>query len=162
MFKVIKGSLLCLALVVVPYVFAESETANSENTMDKSPQVSEEVKRQIQVFENASNSPAEFRARLKENCPHFNTILLTTAETIQLGTRVFNAGGAGLTVRIYEGTTYKILYIIKDDCIELSDALQAGLFIAENEKGYTDKAWAFRNALDLIMGGPPSKPSGGA
>jgi len=162
MFKVMKGSLLCLAIIVAPCVFAESETANSENTMDESSKVSEDVKRQIQVFENASNSPAEFRARLKEGCPHFNTILLTTAESIQLGARVFNAGGAGLTVRIYEGTTYKILYIIKDDCMELSDALQAGVFIAENEKGYADKAWAFRNALDLIMGGPPTKLPGGA
>ena len=162
MFKVIKGFLLCLAILVVPCVFAENEIANTENTMDESPQVSENVKRQIQVFENASNSPAEFRTRLKENCPHFNTILLTTAETIQLGTRVFNAGGAGLTVRIYEGTTYKILYIIKNDCMELSDALQAGLYISENEKGYTDKAWALRYALDLIMGGPPTKPPGGA
>ena len=162
MFNVLKWSILCLAVLVALCVSADSETDNPENTMDESSQVPEKVKRQIQVFENASNSPAEFRARLKEGCPHFNTILLTTAESIQLGTRLFNAGGAGLTVRIYEGTTYKILYIIKDDCMELSDALQAGIFIAENEKGYTDKAWAFRNALDLIMGGPPTKPPGGA
>jgi len=36
--------------------------------------------------------------------------------------------------------------------MELSDALQAGIYMAENEKGYADKAWAFRNTLDLIMG----------
>ena len=162
MLALIKGSLLCLALIVVPCVLADSETANSENPTNENSQVSENVKRLIQIFENASNSPAEFRARLKEGCPYFNTILLTTAESIQLGTRVFNAGGAGLTVRIYEGTTYKILYTIKDDCKELSDELQAGIFIAENEKGYADKAWVFRNVLDLIMGGPPTKPPGSA
>ena len=147
----LKFFLVILASVLVPCIADEN-----------SHLLEVELERQLQVFENALNSPAEFRERLKKDCPHFNSILLTTAETIQLGTRVFNAGGAGLTVRIYEGTTYKILYIIKDDCMELSDALQAGIYKAENEKGFADKAWAFRNTLDLIMGGPPTHPPGGA
>jgi len=86
---------------------------------------------------------------------------LTTAETIQLGTRVFNAGGISLTNRIYEGTVYKILFTLKDDCMELSDVLQAGIAKADREESYHDKAWALRNSLDLIMGGPPLKPPAG-
>lgn len=35
--------------------------------------------------------------------------------------------------------------------MELRDALQVGIYMAENEKGYVDKAWAFRITLDLIM-----------
>jgi len=116
--------------------------------------------RQLQAYDAAAANPREFKADLKENCPHFGNALLTTAETIQLGTRVFNAGGVSLTKRIYEGTIYKILFTIKDDCMSLSDALQAGLGKAYESKDHHDQAWAMRNTLDLIMGGPPLKPPG--
>lgn len=161
MYQFSKTILFCLAMLFSALVFSESENSNNAVTNDE-VKVPQEMQRQINVYENASSSPAQFRARLKEDCSHFNSILLDTAETIQLGTRVFNAGGAGLTVRIYEGTTYKILYTIQNDCGELSDALQAGIYLADNEKRYKDKAWALRNTLDLIMGGPPVKPPGGA
>jgi hypothetical protein len=44
--------------------------------------------------------------------------------------------------------------------MNLSDALQVGLVNAAESKDHHDQAWALRNALDLIMGGPPLKPSG--
>lgn len=116
--------------------------------------------RQLQAYEAAEADPQLFKDKLKENCPHYGNALLTTAETIQLGTRVFNAGGVSLTKRIYEGTVYKILFTIKDDCLNLSDALQAGLAKAYESEDHHDQAWALRNALDLIMGGPPSRPPG--
>jgi len=116
--------------------------------------------RQKKVYDEAAADPKQFKADLKENCPHYGSALLTTAETIQLGTRVFNAGGVSLTKRIYEGTVYKLLFEIKDDCMNLSDALQVGLVNAAESKDYHDQAWALRNALDLIMGGPPLKPPG--
>lgn len=126
-----------------------------------SQQTEEQIKqRQQQSYADAAASPIQFRENLKETCPHFNSILLTTAETIQLGTRVFNAGGVSLTNRIYEGAVYKILYTIKDDCMNLSDALQVGIANAEQKETYHDKAWALRDALDLIMGGPPKNPPG--
>lgn len=136
---------------------------NNEQKMDKSTadvDLLAVAKRQQQVFEQASKAPREFREELKQACPHFNSILLTTAETIQLGTRVFNAGGTSLTNRIYEGTVYKILFTIQDDCMNLSDALQAGIAMANEKESYEDKAWALRNTLDLIMGGPPLQPPG--
>lgn len=129
---------------------------------DKVTSLSQEeiAERQLKVFEEAAADPRLFKADLKENCPHFSNALLTTAETIQLGTRVFNAGGVSLTKRIYEGTVYKLLYTIKDDCMNLSDALQAGLAKASETQDHHDQAWALRNTLDLIMGGPPRKPPG--
>ena len=132
------------------------------NDQNKSTELSTEdiQKRQLQVYEDAAADPRQFKADLKENCPHFGNALLTTAETIQLGTRVFNAGGVSLTKRIYEGTVYKILFTIKDDCMNLSDALQAGLTKAAETEDHHDQAWALRNTLDLIMGGPPLKPPG--
>ena len=132
------------------------------NDQNKSTELSaEEIQeRQLKAYEDAAADPRQFKADLKENCPHFGNALLTTAETIQLGPRVFNAGGVSLTKRIYEGTVYKILFTIKDDCMKLSDALQAGLAKAAETEDHHDQAWALRNTLDLIMGGPPLKPPG--
>ena len=120
----------------------------------------EVLSRQQKTYDEAAANPQQFKANLKENCPHFGNALLTTAETIQLGTRVFNAGGVSLTKRIYEGTVYKLLFEIKNDCMDLSDALQIGLAKAAESEDHHDQAWALRNALDLIMGGPPLKPPG--
>ena len=141
---------------------SNSTQNNSSVTKLKSAELNEDEKllRQQKVYAEAAAEPKQFRQELKENCPHFNSILLTTAETIQLGTRVFNAGGTSLTNRIYEGTVYKILFIIQGDCMDLSDALQAGLAMANEKESYADKAWALRNTLDLIMGGPPIQPPG--
>jgi hypothetical protein len=122
---------------------------------------SEEIlNRQLKIYEEAEANPQQFKAKLKENCLHFGSALLATAETIQLGTRLFNAGGVSLTKRIYEGTAYKLLFEIKNDCMNLSDVLQVGLANAAESKGHHDQAWALRNALDLIMGGPSQKPPG--
>jgi len=137
-------------------VGSEAETVKSTVELDSAAV----AQRQRQVFDAATQAPREFREELKQVCPHFNSILLTTAETIQLGTRVFNAGGTSLTNRIYEGTVYKILFTIQDDCMDLSDALQAGLAMAGEKESHEDKAWALRNTLDLIMGGPPLQPPG--
>ncbi len=151
-----------LILCLTACLDTENKVSGQDKVTIKETSLSEEeiIKRQQQVFTEASEAPRQFRERVKENCPHFNSVLLTTAETIRLGTRVFNAGGTSLTNRIYEGTVYKILFTIKDECMELSDALQAGLAMAENEESFTDKAWALRSTLDLIMGGPPLQPPG--
>lgn len=153
----IYGVMIAVSILLAACLESENTSSNKVSSVSE-----EEVKqRQQHVFSEASQAPRQFREGLKENCPHFNSILLITAETIQLGTRVFNAGGISLTNRIYEGTVYKILFTIKDDCMDLSDALQAGLTTAEEKESYHDKAWALRNTLDLIMGGPPKKPPGG-
>ena len=129
-----------------------------EDSAELSPE--EIQKRQLQVYEEALAHPQQFKSDLKENCPHYGNALLTTAEAIQLGTRIFNAGGAPLTKRIYEGTVYKLLFTIQDDCVDLSDALQVGLAKAAETKDPSEQSWALRNALDLIMGGPSRMPPG--
>ncbi len=132
-----------------------------ENKNDSAVLTPEEIQqRQLLAYDEAAADPRQFKADLKESCPHFGNALLTTAETIQLGTRVFNAGGVSLTKRIYEGTVYKLLFTIKDDCMNLSDALQAGLAKAAESNDHHDQAWALRNTLDLVMGGPPRQPPG--
>lgn len=148
-------------LIAIAVIFVCSACLEDMDKSATSNLSSEELlNRQLKTYEEAEADPQQFKASLKENCPHFGTALLTTAETIQLGTRLFNAGGVSLTKRIYEGTVYKLLFEIKDDCMNLSDALQIGLAKAAESKGHHDQAWALRNTLDLIMGGPPSKPPG--
>ena len=150
----IRNGLLMFMLVFICFGCLENE--NEPAVLDPE----EILQRQLQTYEDAAADPRQFKADLKESCPHFGNALLTTAETIQLGTRVFNAGGVSLTKRIYEGTVYKLLFTIKDDCMNLSDALQAGLAKAAESNDHHDQAWALRNTLDLIMGGPPLKPPG--
>ena len=102
--------LICLFFLLTACVENDNQTSNTNGSAIIEPELTEEeiIQRQQQAFEKASKSPEKFKARLKENCPYYNPILLTTAETIQLGTRVYNAGGTSLTYRIYEGTMYKI------------------------------------------------------
>jgi hypothetical protein len=148
-------------VLMIAVIFICTACLENQNKTEASNISSEEVlKRQYKVYEDVEANPQQFRADLKENCPHFGNALLATAETIQLGTRVFNAGGVSLTKRIYEGTVYKLLFEIKDDCMDLSDALQVGLAKAAESEDDHDQVWALRNALDLIMGGPPMKPPG--
>ena len=158
----IRASLLCLFLVLISCFHDENRSKPDKVAVPEKVAINAEVVlvRQKKVYEEAAADPQQFKAGLKESCPHFGNALLTTAETIQLGTRVFNAGGVSLTKRIYEGTVYKILFEIKDDCMNLSDALQVGLANAAESEDHHDQAWALRNALDLIMGGPPLKPPG--
>ena len=157
-----RAVLICLFLILTACMQEEdSSGTDMGHASEKSSINAEETLiRQRKVYEEAEADPQQFKSDLKENCPHFGSVLITTAETIQLGTRLFNAGGVSLTKRIYEGTVYKLLFEIKDDCMNLSDALQVGLANLAESKGHHDQAWALRNTLDLIMGGPPQKPPG--
>lgn len=113
-----------------------------------------------ETLSQALQNPKQFQTKLKESCTHYKSLLLDVAETINLGSRIWNAGGPLLTIRIYEGMTYKTLYIIGNDCTELSHAFQAGLARAQKEKVTNEKGRILRGTLDLIMGGAPSKPPG--
>ena len=150
------NSILAIVIIVICSACFEKQSETQKTNLNSD----DVLKRQLMVYEVAEANPQQFKAELKEDCPHFGHALLTTAESIQLGTRVFNAGGVSLTKRIYEGTVYKLLFEIKDDCMNLSDALQVGLAKAAESEDHHDQAWALRNALDLIMGGPPLKPPG--
>ena len=155
---IIKNGVLIIAVIVICSACLDSKNKNASEVSNIN--VEEVLKRQLKAYEEAELDPQQFKTDLKENCPHFGNVLLTTAETIQLGTRVFNAGGVSLTKRIYEGTVYKILFQIKDECMNLSDVLQIGLKKAAESDDHHDQAWTLRNALDLVMGGPPLKPPG--
>ena len=113
-----------------------------------------------QALSAALANPKAFQTEIKETCAKFRPMLLEVAETIQMGTRIWNAGGAPITMRLYEGVAYRVLFEVDDECPKLSHAFQGGLNRAAEQESINDKGRALRETLDLIMGGPPSKPPG--
>lgn len=112
------------------------------------------------ALSEALANPKAFQTEIKETCAKFNSMLLEVAETIQMGSRIWNAGGAPITMRLYEGVAYRVLYEVDDECPKLSHAFLGGLNRAAAQESVNDKGRALRETLDLIMGGPPTKPPG--
>lgn len=112
------------------------------------------------AYEVAIADPKKFQSELRESCTHFSKILLDVAETIQMGSRIWNAGGAPITIRLYEGAAYRVLYEIQYECPSLTHAFLGGLNLASGQKGLNEKGIALRNTMDLVMGGPPARPPG--
>jgi hypothetical protein len=112
------------------------------------------------AYEQAVAEPKKFQSQLRESCTHFNRILLDVAETIQMGSRIWNAGGAPITIRLYEGAAYRVLYEIQYECPSLSHAFLGGLNRAAKQEGLNEKGFALRNTMDLVMGGAPARPPG--
>lgn len=112
------------------------------------------------ILSEALANPKAFQTEIKETCAKFNPMLLEVAETIQMGSRIWNAGGAPITMRLYEGVAYRVLYEVDDECPKLSHAFLGGLNRAAAQESINDKGRALRETLDLIMGGPPTKPPG--
>ena len=108
----------------------------------------------------ALENPKAFQTEIKETCTKFSPMLLEVAETIQMGSRIWNAGGAPITLRLYEGVAYRVLYEVGDECPKLSHAFLGGLNRAAEQDTVNKKGRVLRETLDLIMGGPPSKPPG--
>ena len=113
-----------------------------------------------QVLDDALANPKAFQTSLKESCTKFSPMLLEVAETINMGSRIWNAGGLPITIRLYEGVAYRILYEAGGECPDLSHAFQAGLMRAEERDTANGKGRVLRQTLDLIMGGLPAKPPG--
>ena len=112
------------------------------------------------VLAEALDDPKAFQTEIKETCSKFRPILLEVAETIHMGSRIWNAGGAPITLRLYEGVAYRVLYEVDDECPRLSHAFLGGLNRAAEKETINDKGRVLRETLDLIMGGAPAKPPG--
>ena len=129
-------------------------------TDDNKPKPKATKEQMEQVLSEALASPKAFQEEIKQTCPKFKPILLEVAETIHMGSRIWNAGGIPITIRLYEGVAYRVLYELDGDCTRLAYAFQAGLLRAQEREGANSKGRALRETLDLIMGGPPAKPPG--
>lgn len=128
------------------------------NSDNETPALSKE--QMSKVLDDALANPKAFQLSLKESCTKFSPLLLEVAETINMGSRIWNAGGLPITIRLYEGVAYRVLYEAGDDCPDLSHAFHAGLMRAEERDTANGKGRVLRQTLDLIMGGLPAKPPG--
>lgn len=126
------------------------------------PEVSHEPSKEEldQALTDALADPKAFQTDIKETCTKFRPMLLEVAETIRMGSRIWNAGGAPITLRLYEGVAYRVLYEVDQECPQLSHAFQGGLNRAAAQESINEKGRVLRETLDLIMGGPPTKPPG--
>ncbi|MEM7303977.1 MAG: hypothetical protein AAF372_00445 [Pseudomonadota bacterium] len=118
------------------------------------------VEEMDKVYSDALASPKEFQQEIKQTCAQFNSLLFEVAETIRMGARIWNAGGQPITIRLYEGVAYRVLYEIDDSCPKLTAAFKSGLRRAFSADTIDSQGRALRETLDLIMGGPPVKPPG--
>ena len=128
----------------------------TENQAPSKPS-KEELNRSL---DEALANPKAFQSEIRESCAKFKPMLLEVAETIQMGSRIWNAGGAPITMRLYEGVAYRVLYEVDDECPKLSHAFLGGLNRAAEQESINDKGRTLRETLDLIMGGSPAKPPG--
>ena len=147
-----------LILIATILITACLPSDKKETTAASSVEVSNESMQA--TLDQALADPKAFQTSLKETCPRFKPLLLETAETINMGSRIWNAGGLPITIRLYEGVAYRVLYEVKDECTDLSHAFQAGLTRAQQQTSANERGRVLRNTLDLIMGGAPSKPPG--
>ena len=112
------------------------------------------------AYATALAAPKEFKDDLRETCASYLAILGDVAETVQMGSRIWNAGGAPITIRLYEGAAYRILYETQYECPSLTHAFLGGLNRAAETEDLNEKGIALRQTMDLVMGGPPAKPPG--
>ena len=127
----------------------------------ESPPASEPTEQELEaVLDEALDDPKAFQAYIRESCAKYRPMLLEVADTIHMGSRIWNAGGAPITVRLYEGVAYRVLYEVRNQCPRLSHAFQGGLNRAANKDDINEKGRVLRETLDLIMGGPPTRPPG--
>ena len=145
--------LLCITLFLSAFISACLPTDKRETKTVTQEQMNE-------ILDQALASPKTFQDDLRETCPKFKSMLLNVAETINIGSRIWNAGGVTLTIRLYEGMAYRVLYEAGDECPNLSYAFQAGLARSNQQDDINEKGRVLRDTLDLVMGGPPSKPPG--
>lgn len=100
------------------------------------------------VFEDR----AAFRSRLAESCERLPEVDLAIAHAISIGAPIYNAGSPLGCYRIYEGASYKLLYLLGGECAELTALLRAGLAQAQRDGMVDQKAWTLRRIFDAILG----------
>jgi len=95
-----------------------------------------------------------FREALKTSCSEIHDVDNAISQAISVGAPIYNAGSHIGCYRIYEGASYKLLYLLDTACPTVKMTLAAGLAQAERDTSDTDKAWTMRRTFDLIIGEP--------
>ncbi len=79
-------------------------------------------------------------------------------EAIVVGAPIYNQDQALACYKIYEGATYKALYLLADRCAAASDVLADAVTRSAREETPARKAWLLRYAFDTVLGVPTHEP----
>lgn len=114
-------------------------------------------------YSHAVDNRAEFRIATTKSCSELATVDEVIGQAISIGAPIYNAGSPLGCYRIYEGTAYKLLYLLQDRCPDVTALLRGGLARAETNSGVVDKAWTMRRTFDTILGQETAySPHGGS
>ena len=75
-------------------------------------------------------------------------------EAISVGAPTYNQGNYVGCYRIYEGASYKIIYLYGSKCKEERKILKEALEKSYGDYSFSEKAWIMRMAFDRILGVP--------
>ncbi|MCA9298911.1 MAG: hypothetical protein KDA28_07585 [Phycisphaerales bacterium] len=112
------------------------------------------------VYARAVTDRVTFRAGLDQTCSVLDGVDLVIAEAIYIGAPVYNAGSALGCYRIYEGAAYKLLYLLGDECADVTAVLRFGLILSAQEADDDSAAWRMRETFDTILGDTTSYGGG--
>lgn len=110
------------------------------------------IERNPAAFSRATENRSEFRSGLVTSCDQLAEVDGVIAQAIAIGAPIYNAGSPLGCYRIYEGTAYKLLYVLGSRCPELTAFLRAGLAQARADAAVDHKAWTLRRTFDTILG----------
>jgi S1-C subfamily serine protease len=101
---------------------------------------------------NAAERARLFRNALGTTCKELDAVDKVISQAIQVGAPIYNSGDHLACYRVYEGASYKLLYLLEGKCRNVSSTLLAGLKQATTDSTATKKAWSMRRTFDLILG----------
>lgn len=101
---------------------------------------------------NAAERARLFRNDLATTCEELDSVDKVISQAIRVGAPIYNSGDHLACYRIYEGASYKLLYLLEGKCRNVSATLLADLKQATNDSTATKKAWSMRRTFDLILG----------
>jgi len=82
--------------------------------------------------------------------PQLKTIVGAISQAINVGAPLYNQGNFEACYRIYEGAALEVQQTVKQ-CQGPKQALVAGIDNAKTVAGWSDKAWAMRDAFDGVL-----------
>ena len=86
------------------------------------------------------------------NCSKIGAVDTIIYEAIDIGAPTYNLKNYLGCYRIYEGASYKIIYMYGSQCARIKEILQTAIEKSYGNYSDSDKAWIMRMAFDEILG----------
>ncbi len=111
------------------------------------------------VAPTARRNIPRYPASILNECPapQLKTVVGAIEQAINVGAPLYNQGNFEACYRIYEGAALEVQQTVQQ-CQGPKQALTTGIDNAKKARGWSDKAWAMRDAFDgvLAVAAPPT------